>query len=220
MANICPTPIHICRIRVTRLVEGTGVVAAAPNNHVVSDKPMVLGITPEIEQGEDKTLIGGCDCVAVAYKGRDKLKRFNLELTMTAWEPALVEILTGSAVLTNASSENIGNSWTDQNSCSAALNAPVAVEAWQDLWVGDAQVSNPRYVRWVFPYSYFQVSDWSLENDWATPKFAGYTRKNPNAWANPYVDFPTGLTTLPGQGGYFWDNAVPAAYCGYSTTST
>lgn len=220
MPNLCPTPIHICRIRVTRLVEPTGAIASAPNNHVVSDRPMVLSITPEIEEGEDKTLIGGCDCIAATYKGRDKLKRFTLELTQTAWEPALVEILTGAALLTNAATENIGNAWADQLSCSSTLNAPVALEAWQDMWIGDAQNSNPRYVRWVFPMSYWQISDWTLENDFSMPKFSGYTRKNPAAWVNPYVDFPTGLTTLPGQGGYFWDNTVPAAYCGYSTTST
>lgn len=223
MANLCPTPIHICRLRVTRL-NADGTVAAAPSNHYVSDKPMMLTVAPDVSAGDSKIIINGCDCAQVTYRGKDKLIRFNLTLQMAALEPGLSEILTGAGILTNPATELIGNSFPIQTNCAGAQNStafgqpPSAIEAWQDLWVGDQQNSNPRYVRWIFPMAFFQLDQYQMQNDFSLPQFVGYSRQN--SWPNPYVDFPTGVSSIGTQGGWFWDNAVPAAYCGYSSTST
>jgi hypothetical protein len=217
MANLCPSPIHLCRIRLTRLTS-TGAIAAAPSNHYVSDKPMMLTIDPSLQEGEEKNLIGGCDCVQASYRGPDKLLRYNLTLQMAALEPGLYEMLTGATILTNASTELIGASFPIQVSCSNPTQPPSALEAWQDLWVGDAQNANPRYVRWIFPMTFWQMDTTTLENEFLQVQFKGYTRQN--AWANPYIDFPTGVASIGTQGAFFWDNVIPAAYCGYSTTST
>jgi hypothetical protein len=217
MANLCPTPIHLCRIRVTRL-SATGAIAAAPNNHYVSDKPMLMTIDPDVSEGEVKTLIGGCDCAQATYRGYDKLLRFNLTLQMAALEPGLAEILTGATMLTNVATELVGNSFPIQNSCSLPTQPPSAIEAWQDMWIGDAQNANPRYVRWTFPMAFWQMDTATLENDFLQVQYKGFTRAN--VWANPYVDFPTGIASIGTNGAWFWDNAIPAAYCGYSPTST
>lgn len=217
MANLCPSPIHICRTRHTRLT-AAGAVASAPSNHYVSDKPMLLTIDPDLSAGETKTLIGGCDCAQATYRGPDKLLRFNLTLQLAALEPGLVELLTGATILTNASTELIGASFPIQSSCANPTQPPSALEAWQDLWIGDGQNANPRYVRWVFPMTFWQMDTTTLQNDFLQVQFKGYTRQN--TWANPYIDFPTGVSSIGTQGAFFWDNTIPAAYCGYSTTST
>lgn len=219
MANLCPTTLHLCRVRHTRL-NPDGTVAAAPNNHVVTSNPMTLEITPDVLAGDTKDLIGGCDCVIATYRGKDKLRRFNLKLTMGTIEPAQIELMLGAGLFVNGSSENIGASWpTSQISCSGAQAPPSAIEAWSDLWIGDNQPqTGPRYIRWIFPMTFWQLDAWTLQNDLAGFGFTGFTRSNP--WANPYIDFPTGVTTVPGQGGFFFDSTIPSAYCGYSTTST
>lgn len=219
MAQICPTSIHVCRARVTRL-NADGSVAAAPNNHVVTTSIVSLEVQPEVLAGEAKQLVGGCDCICVSYKGKDKLMRFNLTLQMCDVEPALVDILTGSGTLVNGSSELIGNSFPDQIDCSTSGQPATALEVWSDAWTEDRQVASPnQYIRWIFKMAFWQFDNWKLENDFMVPSFKGFTRQNPN-FANAYVDYPAGVTTVGNLGGYFWDSAAPAAYCGYSSTST
>lgn len=219
MANLCPTTIHLCRVRHTRL-NADGTVASAPNNHVVTASPMTLEITPDVLQGDSKDLIGGCDCLLATYRGKDKLRRWNLKLTMGDIEPAQIELMTGAGLLVNGVSENIGNTFpTSQLTCTGASQPPSALEAWSDLWIGDNQPqTGARYIRWIFPMTFWQPDAWTLQNDLGGFAFTGFTRTNP--WNNPYIDFPTGVTAIPGQGGFFYDSTIPAAYCGYSTTST
>ena len=218
MANVCGNSIHIDYIRATRLTS-TGAVASAPNNHVVTASPVILTASPEIMEGESKTLVGGADCVCVSYKGKDKLLRWNLTLQFCALEPALIEILTGAPLQVNGTAEPIGNSWPNQLSCAVAGQPGVAIEAWSDLWVGDAQYTGTaRWIRWVFPMCFFQIDQFQLENDFLLPQVKGYTRQNA-VWADPYVDLPTGVVASAG-GFYFYDDQVPTAVCGYSTYST
>src|SRR3954471_14574536 len=124
----CLASIHLCRIRVTRL-EDTGAPAAGPNNVYVSDKPLVLGVTPVLEAGVDRTLVGGCDCIVATYRGYDKLKRVDFQLDLGALEPGLSEMLTGSAVITD-SGDLIGNWFDDQQfSCDGPPSPNVCFEA-------------------------------------------------------------------------------------------
>lgn len=224
MANVCPTPIHICRLRVTRLVDATGAVAAAPNNHVVTDSPMELTITPVITEGEDIELKGGCDCVCVAYKGRNRLKRFDMSLQLCKYEPALVELLTGAALFTNGTAEPIGNVWPIAVGCSSTSQPPVAIEAWADNYVGDAPSgSATRYTRILFPRSYWMWDEIAFNNEFTTPTFSGWSQSN-TAWTDPYIDLPTGVTNAAGASGtggmFFDDGPLPTVVCGYSTFST
>jgi hypothetical protein len=219
MTAICPTPIHFCKVRVTRLnVDGT--VAAAPNNHVVSQYPASLQVDPDVLAGTESNLVGGCDCLAATYRGKDKLMRMNLTLQMTDVEPALVELLTGGAVVTAANGDLIGNSFPTQTDCSSAGQPPVAIEGWQDNWQGDRQALTPyQYTRWTFRMSFWQWDTFTLQNDFLQPTFKGYTRSNPNFTSAAYNDWPSGAS-LTNFGGYFFDSVQPAAYCGYSPVST
>src|SRR5437868_2880962 len=98
MAAECLAAIHLCRIRATRL-DAVGNPVAGPNNVYVSDKPIQLAVTPQILAGEDKTLVGGCDCVVAQYRGKDKLKYFTLELDLGRIEPGLKSMLLGATAI-------------------------------------------------------------------------------------------------------------------------
>lgn len=218
MAAVCGNSLHICHLRATRL-NANGTVAAGPNNHVVTGNPVILTAEPEILEGEQKNLVGGCDCLCATYKGYDKLLRWNLTIQFCALEPALLEILLGADLQVNGSSEPIGNDWPNQLTCDQATQPPVAIEAWTDLWVGDAQSTTAGpYIRFYWPMAFFQMDQFQLENDFMLPQVKGFTRSNAN-WSDPYNDQPVGVVDSP-TGGYFYDDSVPTDVCGYSSFST
>lgn len=215
MAGECFAAIHLCRIRATRL-DATGNVEAGPNNLVVTDKPIQLGITPVLEQGQDKTLTGGCDCIVATYRGYDKLKRFDLELDLGALDPALIELLTGGEAILDGDVP-IGVQFSSQQfECSGPPTPNVAIEAWQDAWDVDHQADAFPYVRWIFPSSFWQFGAQTLQNDFLQPKLTGFTRGNDVWGEGPYGDQPESINSL---GGFFYDDTLPEATCGYQTAA-
>lgn len=218
----CPTLLHICKLRVTRLNQLTGAVATpTANNHYVTDKVVSLEVTPEILDGEKKELISGCDCVVVAYRGKDKILRYNLKLELAAFEPGLLELLTGSTLIADNSTVPVpmGLHLPDQVQCTTPGQPMVAIEAWGDLYIKDSPDVTWPYYRFVLPGTFWQLDSWTMENELSPITLNGWSRQNPT-WTNPYLDLPNGMTTIQPQGSIFFDSSQPAAYCGYSTTST
>ncbi len=213
MPPICDAAIHLCRIRATRL-DTLGNPAAGPNNVYVSDKPIMLGVKPEVEAGQDKTLVGGCDCIIASYRGYDKLKRFGLELDLGVIEPALLEMLTGGAAILDGE-DPIGMWWPNQLTCEDAVQPNVCIEGWQDLWEEDHQASSPyQYVHWIWTSSFWQIGDHSLQNDFNQPKLTAFTRGNPNWGEGIFGDLPEAAGDL---GGFFYDDSLPTAACGWQS---
>lgn len=209
--------IHCCRIRVTRL-DSTGAPVAEPNNVYVSDKPVQVQVTPQIEAGRDLTLVGGCDCIVAQYRGNDKLKFFTLELDRAAIEPALEEMMLGASVILDGV-DPIGVWWPSEQTfdCSNEVQPNLAFEAWQDLWEDDHQAPSPhRYVHWVWPSSRWQISAHTLQNDFMQPKVNGFTRGNPLWGAGIYGDYPEAAEA---NGGYFYTDSIPTAFDGYQTVA-
>jgi hypothetical protein len=213
MGAECLAAIHLCRIRVTRL-DSTGHPIAGPNNVYVSDKPISLGVTPVIEAGQDRTLVGGCDCIVATYRGYDKLKRFDFQLDLGKLEPGLLEMLTGSAAILSGGFP-IGNWFDDQQFlCSGPPSPNVCVEAWQDAWADDHQDPTFPYVHWIWPSTYWQIGPQTLQNDFAQPRLTGFSRGNSVWGTGIYGDLPEAAQPL---GGYFYAASIPAAGCGYQS---
>ncbi len=203
---VCPSIIHLCFVRATRL-DSLGSPVAGPNNVAVSDKPMMLTITPDILAGEVKDLKGGCDQLIATYRGQDIRKRFNLELDLGADQLALEEILTG-----DTSGNPIGIQFKE--GCDAQQPF-VAFEAWQDLWECDGQPLSPYpYMRWVWPASRWQQGAQTAQNDFNQPKYTGFTVGNSN-WADGiFGDLPVPCAA---GGQRFYDTVLPTAECGWQT---
>lgn len=217
MSAECFSAIHLCRIRATRL-DATGNPSPGPNNVYVTAKPIMLGATPQIEAGQDKTLVGGCDCIVAQYRGYDKLKYFTLELDLASLEPALIELMTGASAITSTG-DVIGNWWQSSQTfnCASTVQPNVCFEGWQDTWNQDRQASTPfRYVHWIWPSSFWQIAAHTLQNDFLQPKLTGFTRGNSN-WTDIFRDLPEVPQPL---GGYFFTDHIPAGdTCGYQTHS-
>lgn len=217
MAAECLAAIHLCAIRVTRL-DAVGNPAAGPNNVYVSNKPIQLGMTPVIEAGADRTLVGGCDCLIATYRGYDKLKRFDLELDLGVLEPGLLEMLIGADAILGGSSgtDPIGDWWPASQTfaCGTAPQPNVCFEAWQDGWHDDAQDATYPYIHWIFPSSFWQIAAQTLQNDFLQPKITGFTRGNTVWGTGIYGDLPEAAEPL---GGFFYTNSRPTGECGYQT---
>lgn len=215
MAAVCPTILHFCVVRATRL-DSVGAVAAGPDNSYVSDNPVSLQMTPNVSAGEDRELKGGCGCIVAQAKDPDRFKRWDLELTMAALEPGLMEMLLGVSLISDGA-DPIGINGVDQSDCGFTPSL-VAFEGWADAYDGDAPDPVRPYVYVAFPATSWQMGQMTLQNDFATPPFTGFSRKN-SSWGNgPYDD--TGITDTIDQ----WaisqtDQPPPTAACGYATVS-
>lgn len=216
MANECLAAIHLCRVRATRL-NADGTPMGGVNNSYVTDKPMMLSVTPVIEAGLDRTLVGGCDCILATYRGFDKLKRFDLQLDLGVLEPAMLELMLGSQAITGIGGDIIGTWWSSQSfDCSAAIQPPIALEGWQTAWNQSGPDATWPYIHWIWPLAYFQIAQYTLQNDFDQPRMTGFTRGN-SAWGTgPYGDLPQAAGPL---GGFFYSTTIPTATCGYRTQS-
>jgi hypothetical protein len=213
MAAECLSAIHCCRVRITRL-DSLGSPVAGPNNVYVTDKPIQVGVTPVVQAGDDKTLVGGCDCIVAQYKGYDKLKYWTFELDLGQIEPGLLEMLTGGAVILDGG-DPIGLHFPTQAfDCSAAVQPNVCFEAWQDLWEEDHQSSDYPFLHWVWPSSFWQFGAQTLQNDFLQPKLTGFSRGNDNWGEGIFGDTPEAVQAL---GDFFYTDEVPDAACGYQS---
>jgi hypothetical protein len=213
-AAICPAVIRLCAIRLTAL-DAVGNPVAGPNNVYVSSNSIMLSVKPTIEAGEDKTLVGGCDCIIATYRGKDKLKWFEFELDQGVLEPGLQELMLGSAVILDGSGNPIGNWWPSQLGCDVPGQPNVCLEAWQDLWEDDHQFATPyQFLHYIWPSTSWEIGDFDLQNDFMQPKLTGYSRANPQWGEGPFHDTPEFVQPI---GGYWFDNEIPTAACGWQT---
>jgi hypothetical protein len=212
MAAVCPSAIHLCFVRVTRL-DALGNPVAGPNNFLVYDKPLMLTVTPDILAGESKDLKGGCDQLVATYRGQDILKRFNLELDTGTISPALEEILTGGSAIVDGSGDPIGIQF--QVPC-GTQQPFVAFEAWQDLYDCDHQPSAPfPYKRWIWPATRWQRGPETLQNDFDQPKFTGFSVGNSNWGEGIYGDLTVAVEP---NGMWIYDTELPeAAECSWQS---
>lgn len=212
MAAECLAAIHLCRVRATRL-DSSGNPVAGPNNAYVTDKPLMLEVTPQIEEGEKRNLVGGCDCLVARYRGYDKLVGFDLALDIAVLEIGLIEMLLGSTPILDSEGNPIGQWWSDQAfDCSTNVQPNIALEGWQTGWDVDAQSAVYPHLHWLWPSTRWQIAQHTLENDFLQPKLTAFTRGNPNWGLGIYDDQPE---AAPSFGGFFYTDDLPDAACGY-----
>lgn len=213
--QLCPVTLSICAIRVTALHED-GSVAGGANNAYVTNQMLSLGISPDIEEGDEKVLLNGCGAILARAKNPSLFKGTTLALTKGALEPALESLLTGGGLLLDSSDTPVpvGYSWPVQTNADSEGPPAVAVEAWVKNRTGNRQSSAPfAFTRYVWPFTRWQWGDSTLEDDFQQPTLNGTTEGN-SLWGDgPYGDSPFGA--LDENGGYHYDNSIPEAQCGF-----
>lgn len=222
MAAPCGVPLGLCALRITRLVSTTGCVAASPDNSFVTTDLISLQLTPVVEAGADTTLTGGCDCVIASYRGTDKLKRFEFEITNPKLSPALYEMMIGGGLIEDGSVP-VGTTWPAELSCGEAGSA-VAIEFWVKHWNGSSQDSTYPWIHHVYPQTLWQVGQQQFQNDFAQPTLTGFSRSN-SCWGDgPYGDGPEaeyGTSVDISSGGFYYTASDPPAdtACDYANVT-
>ncbi|MDH4038567.1 MAG: hypothetical protein OEV86_13930 [Candidatus Krumholzibacteria bacterium] len=208
MAAPCGVALGLCAMRLTKL-QSTGCMASTPDNSFVTTELVNLTLTPVIEAGADTTLTGGCDCVVASYRGTDKLKRFEFEVTAPKLSPAMYYLLMGGTAF-SAGGFPVGYVWPTEAACGDTQPA-VALEFWVKHWNGDAQDPTYPWIHHVYPQTYWQLGQQQFQNDFAQPTITGFSRKN-ECWGDgPYGDGPEALYGTPidiSTGTFYYDDTV------------
>jgi len=230
MSANCVGSLQVCRIRVAQLTPG-GLPEAGSDTGYVSDAIIQANINVELEAGDDFVLKNGCGNLCQTFKDSDRVKRVNIDMEFCQLDSELVGLLVGADTFyDNAEQVTIGASLP---SSTATPSDGVAMELWTKAWDSNQQANagliggDPNdvlYFRWFFPFVRFQLGAMSLQNDILRIPVAGYGQENDDMPANgPYKDFPSVVTAAGGittAGGWFLDDEIPAAQCGYITVPT
>lgn len=224
-ANITPTLLNICRARVTRLTS-TGAIAAGPNNSYVTGNLDHINFTPVVNQGVQRVLVGGCNCVKATFKAPDSLLYFTFEYAANALEPALLEMLTGGDIVLDSSTVPVPVGYRFPNPIDCGSDASyVALEAWSDNWIGGGQAAAPfQFTHWIWPMVSWMWGNGALNNDFMQPTLNGTSRSNVAWGLGPYGDLSAAAVAAGGVGdkpaALFYTDVMPAATNAYAVASS
>lgn len=231
MASNCFASLKGLAMRATR-VDGCGQILSGANASVVSCGFVSIGMTPNIEDGEEFTqkLANGDLCIS--EKDASILKFLDLTMAFCEVDPELYELMTGNRVITDGfvgSQESIGFTLGE------SLNTGgFALEVWTKI-AGTAGCGGPtaayQWVYWLLPNVVNATigGDLTIENGPMTFTITANTATNPEWLHGPYdvFDGPDAGTTagrLPaavGEDEHLFvmqtDVAPPACACGYQT---
>ncbi len=189
MASVCPSILKFCTVRLTRLNPITGAVSPTANNSYVSDGGQILAFTKEIEAGTESVLKNGCGDIKASSKTPDRFKRWNMTLTMTEFEPAFWEMLTGDSIVNDAG-DPVGIDGQDQFAASF-VETLVALEGWALAQEGDAPDPVRPYFYMLITASNWTAPDFTVQEEFTVWPFEGFSRTNNSWFTGPYDD--TGL---------------------------
>ena len=215
----CYGSLQVCRLRVAQLTSG-GAPDPGADNGYVSDALVTVNLGIELDEGDDLTLKNGCGDICQTFKGRDTIKRVNLDMELCQLDAELISLLTGATLFTDGSGDALGFQFP---SADDAEPDPVSLEVWSKAWDGAQQAvdgsSNALYWHWVFPSTSWNMGDTTLENDILRVPVTGNGIENDQITSNgPYDDWPSGVISGGGvttAGGVFLDSTIPDAACGF-----
>lgn len=211
MSIDCGNSLQICAMRVT-LLNSDGSVSSVTDNSYVSDKVIEVGFTPDVRQGAQIDLEGGCDCLEATFLGKTILRRFGFTVNRGAVEPALVAMMTGGTPIVDGG-DAIGLAWSDELGCGDD-EIKVAFEYWTKNWNGDEQDDVWPWWHHVYPTTIWQIGDTAYNATAFSPNVLnGFSRTNRQWGQGPYGDGP-GYDIR--RGGFWLDDAdPPAGVCGF-----
>jgi hypothetical protein len=209
MAVNCGVSFGLCAVRITKVDAAGNVVAG--NNSYVTDKPLSITLTPNIETGNTFSVRNGCGCSIARFKANDTFNWFEFQFAQAALEPEMQAILLGAETIVDGA-DVVGLAFPSQLECDQDEPA-AALEFWTQHIVGSGQDGTFPWFHWVFPKTVWQLADNTFEEDIAQPTLSGFSRTNQQWGDGPYGDGPPDGQDIR-EGGY-WKTDVdpPAANC-------
>lgn len=216
MAANCGVSFGLCVVRVTQ-VDAAGDVTGGADNAYVTDKPISISLTPNIETGNTFSLRNGCGCSIARFKANDIFNWFEFTFASGALEPIMHALMLGSPIIADGI-DDVGLHFQGALECDEDEPA-VALEFWTKHVVGSGQDGTYPWVHWVFPKTVWALSDNTFEEDIAQPSLTGFSRTNLRWGSGPYSDGPPDGTDVV-EGAYWKTDVVPpVANCAASTAT-
>lgn len=210
MAVNCGVSFGLCAVRVTR-VDAAGNVDGTTDNSYVSDNPISITLTPNIETGNTFSLRNGCGCSIARFKANDIFNWFEFTFASGALEPAMWALMLGANTIEDGA-DVVGMAFQGALACDDDEPA-VALEFWTKHIVGSGQDGAFPWIHWVFPKTVWALSDNTFEEDIAQPSLTGFSRTNLNWGDGPYGDGPPDSEDISDGGWWKTADDPPTAAC-------
>ena len=217
MAVNCGVSFGLCRARITR-VDASGNVIAGLFAYI-TDLPLTVTVTPNIEAGNSIVVRNGCGCAVARKKFADTFNWWEFSFQDTALEPQMEAFMLGAETIVDAA-DVVGLAYPSSLACDEDEPA-VAFEFWTEHGVGSGQDATFPWVHFVYPMTIWQQAANTFEAAAAQPGLNGFSRTNPQWGDGPYGDGPPDGQDIR-EGGY-WKTDIdpPTAECAaQSVTAT
>ncbi len=210
MAAACGVSFGLCAVRVTK-VDAAGNVVAGGSNSYVTDNPVSISLTPNIEAGNSFSLRNGCGCSVARFKGNDIFNWFEFQFADGALEPEMMALMLGTSTIANGA-DKVGVHFAEALECDEDEPA-VGLEFWTKHIVGSGQDGTYPWVHWVFPKTVWQLGDNTAEEDFLQTSLSGFSRTNLRWGSGPYGDGPADGSDVVEGAYYKTATDPPAATC-------
>lgn len=222
----CLGQYQACALRAARLDQFCTPLGA-DGDIVVTSGLVTLTATPDREEGtryEQKT---GCGIYAFTAVGEDIIKRYTIDAQFVLWDYELVEILTGSPLITGAA----GGTWPNKTIGFASKGFDVVAFPGASLEIftrtsgsGGAcgpPGENPQFVRHIFPRAKLYLGEVTFEDAVAILRLTGTSEANSEWGEGPVPDEWESDDPFPENSPYgqVLATALPTTGCGYVTTT-
>jgi hypothetical protein len=185
----------------------------------VTDSPIEITLTPNIESGNTVSVRNGCGCSVARFKFPDTFNWFEFSFNKAALEPEMEAFLLGGETIDD-SGDVVGLVFPSSLDCDDDLPS-VAFEYWTKHVVGSGQDGAFPWIHWVFPSTSWSLADNTFGEDATQISLNGFSRTNSNWGDGPYGDGPPDGSDI--SDGAYWKTDVepPTADCAaQSVTST
>jgi hypothetical protein len=182
------------RMRLTRLDDCCSPLAPAATCAFIVSKGFVsVAYSPEIASGDDLELKNANGDICVSASGCDTLKWINLTLSLCNVDPDILNFVTGSPVVLDASGDSVGNRIQTGEACKTNF----ALEVWTDIPGAVCGTTGAKQ------YGYFLapcigagiLGDWTVENDVMNLQLTAKARAGSGWGVGPWNVVDSALTT-------------------------
>lgn len=157
----CVSGIKACRARIVRLDE-CGRPVVGPKS-VASFKGFVsIGLSPDIEEGEEFLQKDACGDFCINEKDCDRLKRIGLDMQFCVLDPDIIEVMTGSPLLLDPQGDAKGVAIGEDIQCDGGFS----LEVWQKIAGSTCSTTgDPLWLYWALPFiTNGTIGDLTFEN--------------------------------------------------------
>lgn len=222
MANqTCTQRLKVAHLRGLRL-DDDGTVLVGADSRYESPAPATFNYTPTSPDRERIEQLDGAGDQCALYIGPPKaVDSVELSLTVCNQDAELTELLAGGSIIDTATGG--GDTIGYLSSTDATINVDgAAIEVWSFQWAGRQRAlrnGNPAFYRHTFPKTNWSLDEQTGASDaFSTVTYTGIAETN-SGYATGYAADPFPVDMGESVYGWFIDDSMPAADCGYASVA-